>query len=108
MAKEKVKNYSDADIAVLKSGYTGLDNKAEVAKLAAELGKTPQSVRAKLSNMGVYVKEEKESAKADRTNKTAIAESIGAAVGLKEHEIEGLAKATKSALEKVLAALTNE
>jgi len=104
--KEKAKNYSDAEVAALRSGYTGADNKAEVSKLAAQLGKTPQSVRAKLSNMGIYVKEE--AVKAEKgANKMALAEAIGSEVGLKEHEVEGLAKATKSALEKVLSALTN-
>ena len=106
--KEKAANYSEADIAVLKSGYTGGDNAVEVPALATKLGKSAASVRAKLANMGLYVKAEKAEPKGDGAKKEAIASAIGAVVGLLDHEVEGLAKATKSPLEKIFKALTHE
>jgi len=107
MAKVKAANYSEAEVARLKAGYSGADNATEVAALAKELGKSAASVRAKLASLGVYAKAEKVTAKAVSENKTALADAIGEKVGLLEHEAEGLAKAPKAALAKVLAALTN-
>jgi len=104
----KAVNYTDEQVARMKELYTGADNKAEVDAIARELGKTPQSVRAKLSNLGVYVKAEADKAEDGRVTKRSIAERIGELVGLKEHEVEGLEKATKSALDKVLANLISE
>jgi hypothetical protein len=100
-------NYTPAQIDAMTAAYVGKDNKAEVAKIAADLGKSPASVRAKLSQLGVYKTAEKASASVSTTNKLAIATEIAKEAALTEAEIEGLAKSTKSALEKVLAALTN-
>lgn len=102
----KTVNYTPEMESTIREMYTGLDNKTEVAAIATAIGKSPASVRAKISTMGIYVKEAVE-AKAASTNKQAIAEKIGAVAGLKDFEVEGLSKATKGALEKVLAALTN-
>jgi Mn-dependent DtxR family transcriptional regulator len=102
-AKAKAVNYSDQDVAVLRAEYTGTDNAAEVKALAEKLGKTPNSVRAKLASLQIYVKPEAVEAEGEeRTTKEVIAVAIGELVGLAEHEIDGLAKATKSALQKVL------
>lgn len=105
MAKAKTANYSDAQIAILKAKYTGADNATEVVAIAAEVGKTPASVRAKLSSMGIYKTAEKAATTTEKVNKMVLADKIGDAVGLSEAEREGLSKATKSALEKVLARL---
>lgn len=108
MAKvaKKVANYTEADLSVLKADYTGADNAGEVAAIATKLGKTPASVRAKLASMKLYKTAEKaDKADSERVTKMVIAEAIAVKAGLKEHEVEGLAKATKSALEKVLANL---
>jgi hypothetical protein len=105
MPKAKAANYTEQDIAVLKSGYTGADNAKEVAALATATGKTPASVRAKLASLGLYVRAEAASSDAERVTKQVIAEAIGQRIGLMEHETEGLAKAPKAALDKVLAAL---
>lgn len=104
--KVKTANYSEAQIAELKSGYTGSDNVAEVAALAEKLGKTPASVRAKLSSMGLYKTAEKADSETDRVTKRVLVEKVGEIVGLSEAEVDGLEKATKSALEKVLARLS--
>lgn len=107
MTKVKATNYTEAQLAALRAGYTGADNSKEVLALAGELGKTAASVRAKLASLGLYVKTEKVAAKTAGENKTALADAIAEKVGLLEHEAEGLAKAPKAALAKVLAALTN-
>jgi hypothetical protein len=104
-AKAKVVNYSDADLSILKAGYTGSDNAAEVSALASKLNKTPASIRAKLASLKIYVKAEKADEASERVTKSAIVEDIAKVVDLSEAEIEGLTKATKSALEKVLANL---
>lgn len=107
MPKAKTANYTEQDIAVLKAGYTGADNATEVAALATATGKTPASVRAKLASLGLYVKAEAGAAasEGERITKQVIAEAIGQKIGLQEHEVEGLSKAPKAALDKVLAAL---
>jgi hypothetical protein len=106
MAKAKVVNYSEKDLDILRAEYTGADNSVEVPAIAEKLGKTPASVRAKLANLGIYKKAE-ESADGDgeRITKMVIAEAIGQRIGLLEAEVEGLAKAPKAALSKVLAKL---
>lgn len=105
MPKVKAANYTEQDIAVLKAGYTGADNATEVAALATATGKTPASVRAKLASLGLYVKTEAGTSDGERITKQVIAEAIGQKINLLEHEVEGLAKAPKAALDKVLAAL---
>ena len=106
MPKVKTANYTEQDIAVLKAGYTGADNVSEVAAIATATGKTPASVRAKLASLGLYMKAEAGNAgEGERITKQVIAEAIGQKIGLQEHEVEGLSKAPKAALDKVLAAL---
>lgn len=106
MAKEKPANYTETDVATLKAGYTGADNAAEVAALATAVGKTPASVRAKLASLGLYkAAATAASSEGERITKQVIAEAIGQKIGLMEHEVEGLSKAPKAALDKVLAAL---
>ena len=105
MAKTPKVNYSEADLSVLRSEYTGADNAKEVAALSVKLGKSPASVRAKLASLKLYKTAKVEKASDERVTKEVLAASIGERVGLKDFEVEGLAKATKSALEKVFAAL---
>ena len=107
MAKVKAANYSEAEIAILRSGYSGKDNATEVKALAEATGKSAASVRAKLASMGLYAKAAPEKSEKASANKTVLADAIAEKAGLLEHEAEGLAKAPKAALEKVLAALTN-
>ena len=103
----KVANYSTEQVATIRSMYTGKDNAVEVKAIASALGKSPASVRAKLASEGVYVKAIVTKVGRGTSNKTKIAETIGALVELSDADVEGLAKATKSSLEKVLAQLTN-
>lgn len=106
MAKEKAVNYTEAQVARMREVYTGADNASEVAALATEFGKTPASVRAKLSNLGLYKAAEKADDAGERITKMVIAEAIGEKVGLMEHEVEGLSKASKAALDKILRTLS--
>ena len=106
MAKEKkVANYSEQDVATLKSVYKGVDNVAEVTEISKQTGKTPASVRAKLASLGLYKVAEKSEDSGEKITKMVIAEAIGEKIELLEHEVEGLAKASKSALTKILAKL---
>jgi Mn-dependent DtxR family transcriptional regulator len=100
----KTVNYTDAQLEVLRAEYVGNDNAVEVAAIAEKLGKTPASVRAKLANLGIY-KPHQKSEETERVTKIVIAEAIGQKIGLLEAETEGLAKAPKAALDKILHAL---
>jgi hypothetical protein len=101
----KATNYSEQDIATLRSGYTGADNKAEVAAIAVKIGKSPASVRAKLANLGLYVKTEDVDKPKARGKADVVAE-IAAKIGLPEYDQDGLAKATVRSLEAILKALS--
>ena len=103
----KAVNYSETQIATLTASYKGVDNKKEVAMIAADLGKSAASVRAKLSSLGLY--KTAEAAKATKSvKKLDIVSAIKASgVELSEAEMEGLTKATSAPLAKILAALTN-
>jgi hypothetical protein len=103
----KVANYSVEQVATIRSMYTGKDNTAEVKAIASALGKSAASVRAKLASEGVYVKAIAAKTGRGTSSKTKIAENIGNLANLSDAEVEGLAKATKGSLEKVLAQLTN-
>jgi hypothetical protein len=103
----KAANYTEAQIATLTSSYKGVDNKKEVAMIAAEVGKSVASVRAKLSSLGLY-KTAEAAKSAKSVKKVDIVAAIKATgVKLSEAEMEGLTKATSAPLEKILAALTN-
>lgn len=106
--KTKAANYTTENLATLTAGYTGNDNKAEVKTLAAKVGKTEASVRAKLSNMGLYKVAKKTVTASTRVKKVDIVNAIvNAGVGLNEAERDGLEKATAGALNKILGKLTH-
>jgi hypothetical protein len=105
MAKAKAVNYSEEQISVLREMYKGEDNAAELKAISERVGKPVASVRSKLAVMGLYVAAEKAEKAGPREGKMDLVEKIGAVVGLDEHEKEGLYKATKGALLKVLAKL---
>lgn len=107
----KAVNYTPEMETRMESVYTAATSdegrKAAVMALASELGKTPASIRAKLSRMNVY-------RKAERTDKTgapvvkkdAVATAIGEMLNLAEGDADSLAKANKGALKAILAAIT--
>lgn len=109
MAKDKIVNYTDEDVKMLQAGYTGTDNKTEVAALARELGKSEGSVRGKLSSMGKYVTEAKAKGTV-RVTKAMLVSAIGTQVedGFTDAEVEGLLKATSVPLAKIVKALVTK
>lgn len=109
MAKTKtVANYSDVQISTMTAMYTGNDNKGEVAAIAAELGKNVNSVRAKLSSMGVYVKAEAvKTTGTTKTTKADKAQVIAGIIGANDVEQEAIAKTTNAVLDKLITRLTN-
>jgi roadblock/LC7 domain-containing protein len=97
---DKTVNYTDHMAGLLMNGYTGTDNATEVPELAALVGKSEKSVVSKLGSMCIYVAATKAKTAGSYT-KTQIVGSIGTMVELNEADLEGLAKATKTALIKV-------
>lgn len=51
---EKTPNYTDEMVSRLEEVYSANPTRDTVDELAAEFGKTPRSVIAKLSTMGIY------------------------------------------------------
>jgi len=106
---DKVVNYTDEMVARLHEGYDGAADEAvrdaQVAQLAEELGKSPASIRAKLTREGLYVPKAKAPAGKASVTKAELVTQIAEALGEDEDVIGSLEKATKVALGKVLAAL---
>lgn len=104
----KAANYTEEQVKAMSSMYTGQDNKTEVARIAAQIGKTPASIRAKLATMGLYQKAEPaKTENGERVTKVTKAAQIASATGMNEIETEALTKTTSAVLDKLLAKLTN-
>ena len=93
-------------VAAYKDAETDAERKDVVETFATAFGKTPNSIRAKLSREGVYQKPAKvtKSGKAI-VKKAELVEQIADKLGVSSEVVESLEKATKVALEKVLAHL---
>lgn len=105
MSAEKVANYTPEMTETIKADYLA---GVSVAEIAEKVGKTTRSVIAKLSKEGVYkAKEYKTKTGEKPVKKDATADAIGAILGLSEGEADSLAKANKTALVKIFAALAN-
>ena len=109
---EKNVNYTDEMVARLHEVYDGeaseKDRDAQVAQLAEELGKSPASVRAKLTREGVYVAKSKAPAGKAGVRKADLVTAIAEKLGVDEDVVGSLEKATKNALTRVNDALTVE
>lgn len=106
MAATKVINYTAEQTAEMVSAYQAAPNSATVEMLAVKLGKSVRSITAKLSRENVYIAKVPEN-KMGGVKKDKMADAIGAILNLSENEIESLAKANKTALQKVFNALAN-
>ena len=105
MATEKIANYTPEMTAKIVADYT---SGVTVEQIAESVGKTVRSIVAKLSREGVYVKKEYKTKTGEKpVKKDSMADAIGAVLNLSEGEIDSLAKANKSALNKIFAALAN-
>ena len=109
MAEQNV-NYTDEMVARLHDVYDGeapvAERDAQVQELADELGKSPASIRAKLTREGIYVpKGNVTKAGAPVIKKADIVNHIADRLGVNAEVVESLEKATKVALQKVADAL---
>lgn len=111
MTATKTVNYTDAQTAEMVRDYglaeTDAERKMVVDNLAEVMGKTVNSIRAKLSREKVYIKP-KATTKNGSTivRKATLVEDIAKAMGTNSEVIESLEKATKTTLESLLEALT--
>ena len=108
MAKEKVANYSEKAVETLKTYNSEAGNKAEVTRLAQAVGKSEASVRAKLSSMGLYVKEAKVTTVATASKEVLAANIANRVEGMTEAETEALRSTTKVVLQRVLTQLIKD
>ena len=103
--KTVVVNYTTEQTEKVKTDYL---MGVSVETIASELGKSVRSIVAKLSREGVYKKKEYVSKTGETpVKKDTVADSIGAVLKMTEPEIESLTKANKTALQKILKAVTN-
>ena len=108
MAATKIVNYTEAQTVEMVEAYKANPSADTVSKLAVKMGKTVRSVIAKLSREKVYVAKVYASKTGDApVKKDTVADAIGKVLNLSEGEIESLAKANKTALQKVFNALAN-
>lgn len=99
-------NYTPEEEKILLDSYDpSKPNRDQVAAIAAKVGRSVHSVRSKLSNLGVYVRDENPKGKKGGVNKMQLAEKIAPLAGLTETETEALAKTTMPVLNKLLAKL---
>ena len=101
----KAVNYTAEQTSAMVADYQA---GVTVETIAQNLGKSVRSVVAKLSREKVYVAKTYTTKTGDTVvKKDAVADAIGAVLGLTEPEIESLTKANKTALSKIFAALAN-
>ena len=106
---EKVVNYSESMVDRLHAVYDGEADEAirdqQVAQLAEELGKSPASIRAKLTREGIYVPKAKAPAGKATIRKADLVSVIAEKLDVNVEVVESLEKATKATLVRVASAL---
>ena len=96
-------NYSDADIAVLTEEYQLEPTRETVDSLAEQLNKTPRSIIAKLSALGIYQKTERVTKRGEPViMKAELVSKVQNAIG---RELPSLSKMTKVDLQFMIEAL---
>ena len=96
-------NYSDADITMITEEYQLEPTRETVDSLAARLEKTPRSVIAKLSALGVYQKAERVTKRGEPVvMKAELVAQVQNAIG---RELPSLNKMTKVDLQFMIDAL---
>lgn len=107
MATEKTPNYTPESTATIVEAYKANPTKETVKDLAVRFNKTERSIIAKLSREGAYKKAEYVGKTGEKpVKKDETADKIGAILGLSDGEIDSLTKANKTALRKILAAVS--
>lgn len=99
MTSKTVVQYTPEQTSTLVAEYTA---GASVEAIATSMGKSVRSVIAKLSREGVYKAKEKTSA-STTIRKAQLIEVIAARLGVPSEKLESLEKATKEALELLVA-----
>ena len=96
-------NYSDADITIITEEYALEPTRETVDALAERLNKTPRSIIAKLSALGVYQKAERVTKRGEPVvMKAELVEKVQNAIG---RELPSLNKMTKVDLQFMIEAL---
>jgi hypothetical protein len=96
-------NYSDADITILTDEYAIEPTRETVDALAERLNKTPRSIIAKLSALGVYQKTERVTKRGEPViMKAELVTKVQNAIG---RELPSLNKMTKVDLQFMIEAL---
>ena len=102
----KTVNYTVEQTASIITDYNA---GVTVEAIALKVGKTVRSVIAKLSREKVYVAKPYASKTGEKpVKKDAVADAIGAALGMTEAEITSLTGANKTALKKILFAVSKD
>ena len=96
-------NYSEQDIAIITEEYGLEPTRETVDALASQLNKTPRSIIAKLSALGVYQKQERVTKRGEPViMKAELVERVQNAIG---RELPSLNKMTKVDLQFMIDAL---
>jgi hypothetical protein len=96
-------NYSDADITVITEEYQLEPTRETVDSLASRLNKTPRSIIAKLSALGIYQKTERVTKRGEPViMKAELVAKVQNAIG---RELPSLNKMTKVDLQFMIDAL---
>ena len=104
----KTVNYTTEQTAEMVAAYVANPTTETVAMFAEKFGKSVRSIVAKLSREKVYVAKTYETKKGEKpVKKDSMADAIGSILNLSEAEADSLAKANKTALAKIFAALAN-
>ena len=110
----KATNYSAQDVETLTAGYDGTasdeQRKEQVDVLAETLGKSAQSIRMKLTNLGLYVKPETvKASKAKAATREQMVESFANMLGVDpEIKLRGLEKANKTTIAFLIQTFNND
>lgn len=107
MANEKTVNYTDEQVASMVEAYTENPTRETVEAIATNLGKSARSIIAKLSREKVYVaKVYKTKSGESVVKKNSLIDKLTELVGLTEPEATSFEHVNKTALVKLLAALS--
>lgn len=100
----KTTKYTDEDTAILtKLHKEGM----EIEDIALVLDRTPRSVRAKLTSLGLYAKQPYRAKDgSEPTKKIVYVEQIAKLLDVPEELVDSLEKCTKFTLKKLVDALT--
>lgn len=104
MAEQKTVNYTAEQVAEIVNGYNA---GVTVEELAKAVNKSVRSVVAKLSREGVYKAKTYTTKTGEAVeHKDELADKLAERIGLTEAEADSLTKANKTALQKILKALS--